>query len=66
MVDWSLTTLVEVRLLSSWCVLNGIMQLLPGDTVVESTQSEMARKLAERSLVTIHWDSEEPKLLGEL
>ena len=33
---------------------------------MESRQTEMALKLAGRSLVTTFWDSEEPKLLGKL
>ena len=42
------------------------MQLLLDDSAVEARQTDMALKLIGRSLVVNYWDSEEPKLLGEL
>jgi len=41
------------------------MQLID-DPAVESRQTEMALKLAGRSLVATYWDNEELKLLGKL
>lgn len=40
-----------------------MMQVLD-DSVVESRQTDMALRLAGRSLVKTYWDCEEPKLLG--
>ena len=36
------------------------------DPAVEGRQTDLALRLVGRSLVTTYWDSEEPKLLGEL